>query len=397
MGVFNNFPYTNWHELNLDWFIAEFERLQSEWDSFGYTVTATAHPGLTPNVTVTGDLTTGLNFDFTLVRGDQGDTGPEGPAGNGIASVSIDGSYQLTFTFTDGTTYTTPPLKGPQGEGLKILDTYPTLADLQTAHPYGNPGDAYLIGVSPSFMLYIWSSSSNAWVQAGALSSPSPSVTTPLMDGIADNGTEFAYARGDHIHPTDTSRAAQTDLDATNLVVASKADSTTVSNLANQVGTNTGNISLLSSNKQDKLIDLTNFAQLNGTTLLQGADLDIATLIGINCGNGSSTFTNNTATPQLINLTVNGDGFVIIFVSTVSDGTSGSGAVYENLLYDGSLVAADASIELTNTNSPIGASCGAALAVIDTKVIQLDSRATKAGTKTTRYSYMAIGCTITVS
>lgn len=221
MGVFNNFPYTNWHELNLDWFIAEFERLQSEWDSFGYTVTATAHPGLTPDVTVTGDLTSGLNFDFTLVRGDPGDEGPEGPAGNGIASVSIDGSYQITFTFTDGTTFTTPSLKGPQGEGLNILDVYATLADLQNDHPVGNAGDMYLVGTAPNTVLYAWSSANNAWVNVGPLTSPQPTATTPLMDGIADNGSEFAYARGDHRHPSDTSKA---DLTYVQGVEAAKQD-----------------------------------------------------------------------------------------------------------------------------------------------------------------------------
>lgn len=34
-----------------------------------------------------------------------------------------------------------------------------------------------------------------------------PSTTTPLMDGTAAVGTETAYARGDHRHPTDTTRA----------------------------------------------------------------------------------------------------------------------------------------------------------------------------------------------
>lgn len=33
------------------------------------------------------------------------------------------------------------------------------------------------------------------------------SATTPKMDGTATTGTETAFARGDHIHPTDTSRA----------------------------------------------------------------------------------------------------------------------------------------------------------------------------------------------
>lgn len=35
----------------------------------------------------------------------------------------------------------------------------------------------------------------------------SASTTVPLMDGTAAVGTENAYARGNHVHPTDTSRA----------------------------------------------------------------------------------------------------------------------------------------------------------------------------------------------
>jgi len=37
---------------------------------------------------------------------------------------------------------------------------------------------------------------------------PSASSTTPKMDGTATVGTETAFARGDHVHPTDTSRAS---------------------------------------------------------------------------------------------------------------------------------------------------------------------------------------------
>ena len=49
-----------------------------------------------------------------------------------------------------------------------------------------------------------------AFVKAAvdAKSVPSASSTTPKMDGTATVGTETAFARGDHIHPTDTSRAA---------------------------------------------------------------------------------------------------------------------------------------------------------------------------------------------
>lgn len=38
------------------------------------------------------------------------------------------------------------------------------------------------------------------------------SSTTPLQDGTAAVGTETAFARGDHRHPTDTSRAADNDV-----------------------------------------------------------------------------------------------------------------------------------------------------------------------------------------
>lgn len=45
------------------------------------------------------------------------------------------------------------------------------------------------------------------------------STTTPKMDGVANVGTETAFARGDHVHPTDTSRLA-TNGDGSNLTVS---------------------------------------------------------------------------------------------------------------------------------------------------------------------------------
>ena len=45
-------------------------------------------------------------------------------------------------------------------------------------------------------------------------SGASPSSTTPAMDGTASVGTETAFARGDHVHPTDTSRAPNTTFTA---------------------------------------------------------------------------------------------------------------------------------------------------------------------------------------
>ena len=41
---------------------------------------------------------------------------------------------------------------------------------------------------------------------------PSPSASNPQMDGIASSGTSNDYARGDHVHPSDTSKASKADL-----------------------------------------------------------------------------------------------------------------------------------------------------------------------------------------
>lgn len=39
-----------------------------------------------------------------------------------------------------------------------------------------------------------------------------PATVAPVIDGVAAVGVSSKYAREDHVHPTDTSRASQTDL-----------------------------------------------------------------------------------------------------------------------------------------------------------------------------------------
>lgn len=194
-----NYPYTNFHALNLDWIVKSMLELEKEWSSFTGNVDATAHASEDPEVTVTGDLQTGLTFDFGIPEGPEGPAGPQGPQGvvgptGPIGPEGPEGPQGI---------------QGETGSGLEILDRYATLAELQTAHPTGSPGDAYMVGDH----LYIWSVSSSAWVDAGALSSPSPSSTVPLMDGTASTGSQNLYSRGDHRHPTDTSRASQDEFD----------------------------------------------------------------------------------------------------------------------------------------------------------------------------------------
>ena len=72
--------------------------------------------------------------------------------------------------------------------------------------------NGYLISTTPSADDNSTKVATTAFV-AGAVSGisvPTASSTTPAMDGTAAVGSETAFARGDHVHPTDTSRAATT-------------------------------------------------------------------------------------------------------------------------------------------------------------------------------------------
>lgn len=194
-----NYPYTNFHSLNLDWIIKSMLELEQEWLSFTGNVDATAHASQDPEVTVTGDLQSGLTFDFGIPEGPEGPAGPAGP--QGVAGP--------TGPIGPAGPQGPQGIQGETGEGLQILDTYATLAELEAAHPTGSPGDAYMVGTD----LYIWSEGSSEWRDAGTLSSPIPSSALPLMDGTAAAGSQNLYSRGDHRHPTDTSRASQDEFD----------------------------------------------------------------------------------------------------------------------------------------------------------------------------------------
>ena len=47
---------------------------------------------------------------------------------------------------------------------------------------------------------------------------------TPQMDGTASTGSANALSRSDHIHPTDTSRASQTDMTAVQSAISAMAN-----------------------------------------------------------------------------------------------------------------------------------------------------------------------------
>lgn len=55
--------------------------------------------------------------------------------------------------------------KNGKGASYEILDSYDTLEELETAHPTGKAGDAYLVG-DPSHV-YVWLTESEEWGDGG--------------------------------------------------------------------------------------------------------------------------------------------------------------------------------------------------------------------------------------
>ena len=80
-----------------------------------------------------------------------------------------------------------------------------------------------------------WAYNNNVWTdteKAVPDKTVEKSTTVPLMDGTATIGSSNKYAAADHIHPTDTTRASQSDLTALETQV--QANTTAIGNKANQ-------------------------------------------------------------------------------------------------------------------------------------------------------------------
>ena len=170
----------------------------------------TVESGVTPAVTNTGSNTDAI-FNFTFPKGDAGSaatiqvgtvTSGENPSvtNRGTSSAAI-----FDFVLAKGE-------QGDPGTGLTILGTYATLADLQSAHPTGQRGDAYFIEANSH--VYLWDIDQLSWEDIGEVKGAKGdtgsaatitvgTVTTGQTASVVNSGTtsaavlDFVLQKGD--------------------------------------------------------------------------------------------------------------------------------------------------------------------------------------------------------
>ena len=128
-----------------------------------------------PTINVSGDIEWALvqthEAEVPAVRNIKGPAGPQGIQGiqGPVGPVGPQGAQGIQgIQGPQG-------VKGEQGEdgtSFKIKAIYPTLTDLEVAHPTGNEGDAYAIGTETDNTIYIWDMDKGVWKNVGSLRGP---------------------------------------------------------------------------------------------------------------------------------------------------------------------------------------------------------------------------------
>lgn len=195
--TFNKYPYTNFHEMNLDWILNELKHLTDEWVEFEHTyegITAQAESvpyGEGASVIVSGGAGTPFNFDFKI------------PYGKDLKVVSTLIRYGVSESSSDvPTTWTDTVPVIPQAWYLwtrtSINFSDGTTSTFYSISRNGLDGTGSVVSVNNI------SPDSNGNI---TLPLPQPSDDTPLSDTTyGSEGTNSTYSRSDHRHVADSTK-----------------------------------------------------------------------------------------------------------------------------------------------------------------------------------------------
>lgn len=185
-------PWSNFHELNLDWLLEQVKKLREDVDN----ITGSATPYTsTPEMDGVGSPGT----EVAYARGDHRHPTDTSRAAAADLSQEIldrgaaDDTLQANIDATDA--------KIKFSSSAPYMDSSSASAgfsDYMARADHVHPTDTSRASATDVATLQ---------ARMDAFSgSAAPSDTTPLMDGVGAAGTGGNYSRGDHVHPSDTSK-----------------------------------------------------------------------------------------------------------------------------------------------------------------------------------------------
>ena len=179
--------------------------------------------GFAYNKPTATESNTPSDYTWSKIQGEKGDTGIKGdtgadgttyytwikysdnPDGTGLYDIPKDSTMYIGIatnktTATESTNksdYTWSKFKGEDGKdgtGINIIDKLTSTSQLPTT---GNPGDCYTV----NGVLYVWSTSTNTWVNAGNIKGEQgePGKSSYLHIKYSDDGRTFTANDGETI------------------------------------------------------------------------------------------------------------------------------------------------------------------------------------------------------
>jgi hypothetical protein len=122
--------------------------------------------------------------------------------GAGIDVTKINGAYRFDIAYDDFA----PPVSGIADPAHTNALLWNSATGAYVLAPVSVLGSAGTVPEAPSDGTQ-YGRQSNTWTPVSTGSTIPPATVPPLMDGTAAVGTTTKYAREDHVHPSDTSRA----------------------------------------------------------------------------------------------------------------------------------------------------------------------------------------------
>ena len=182
MAIFNRFPFTNAHELNLDWILRQLKDLLRR----------------VKILEQSGGGGGGGTSDYNDLSNKPSINGVQLIGNKTMTQLKLDEIYWVTYGTTTyneiGTALTAGKL--PVCEYSGIYYVY-TMRIATTRYFSASDQNRYY---------WISVTSGNTWATGISDSIPAAYTSTPEMDGTASAGSSTKYARGDHVHPSDTNK-----------------------------------------------------------------------------------------------------------------------------------------------------------------------------------------------